>query len=389
MSCHALHQYTGTWLTHLKLRGSWGRNGSTASLGGYSYATVIASTGNYPTGSGLEYVQGYAPSATGNNALKWETSEQINIGLDARFLNDRLSLTAEWYKKDTKDLIVTGITPSTVVGNTASPVNAGNITNKGIELELGWRDQVGDFSYGIRGNIATLSNKVTRIHESLSAINGVTYHNVPITRFEVGKPAWYFWGYEFDKINPETGDPMFKDLDGDGAITDSDKTDIGSGLPNFTYGVTLTAAYKGLDFILFGTGSQGNDIFCCLNRPDFALNKLTLFTENRWTATNPNGDMPRAGAADGDKWMRSSACVFDGSYFKIKQIQIGYTLPRDIMKKIHIDNLRIYASLDDFVTFTKYKGFDPEVTGVGSSLGVDKGSYPTSKKFVMGLNVTF
>ena len=380
---------TRTWLTHLKLRGSWGRNGSTASLGGYSYATVIASTGNYPTGSGLEYVQGYAPSATGNNALKWETSEQINIGLDARFLNDRLSLTAEWYKKDTKDLIVTGITPSTVVGNTASPVNAGNITNKGIELELGWRDQVGDFSYGIRGNIATLSNKVTRIHESLSAINGVTYHNVPITRFEVGKPAWYFWGYEFDKINPETGDPMFKDLDGDGAITDSDKTDIGSGLPNFTYGVTLTAAYKGLDFILFGTGSQGNDIFCCLNRPDFALNKLTLFTENRWTATNPNGDMPRAGAADGDKCMRSSACVFDGSYFKIKQIQIGYTLPRDIMKKIHIDNLRIYASLDDFVTFTKYKGFDPEVTGVGSSLGVDKGSYPTSKKFVMGLNVTF
>ena len=380
---------TRSWLTHLKLRASWGRNGSTASLGSYMYANVIGSTGNYPTLNELEYVPGYAPTATGNLNLQWETSEQTNVGLDARFLNDRLSLTAEWYTKTTKDLIVTGITPSTVVGNTASPVNAGNINNKGFELELGWRDQVGDFSYGIRANISTLSNKVTKIHESLSAIDGVTYHNVAITRFEVGQPAWYFYGYKFNGIDKQTGDPTFVDVNNDGMITEADRTYIGSGLPKFTYGATITAAWKGLDLVVFGTGSQGNKIFCCLNRPDFALNKLTIFTEDRWTVNNPNGTQPRAGAADGDKWMRSDAVVFNGSYFKIKQIQLGYTLPRNIMKKIFVENLRIYCSLDDFVTFTGYKGFDPEVTGTGSSLGVDKGSYPNSKKFVMGLNLTF
>ena len=380
---------TSNWLSHLKVRASWGRNGSTASLGNYMYANVIGSIGNYPTLNGFEYKPGYAPSATGNLDLKWETSEQVNVGLDARFLDNRLSLTAEWYKKTTKDLIVTGITPSTVVGNTASPVNAGDIANTGFELELGWRDQVGEFSYGVRGNISTLSNEVTSIHESLSAIEGATYHNVAITRFEVGQPAWYFYGYKFNGIDSKTGDPTFADLNGDGAITEADRTKIGSGLPKFTYGLTLTAAWKGLDLVVFGTGSYGNDIFCCLNRPDFALNKLTVFTDDRWTPTNTGGSQPRAGAADGDKWMRSDAVVFNGSYFKIKQIQIGYSLPRNLLKKIHVEKLRVYCSLDDFVTFTGYKGFDPEVTGVGSSLGVDKGSYPNSKKFVVGLNVTF
>lgn len=380
---------TRHYLNFLKVRGSWGRNGSTSSLGGYRYANVIASTGNYPTGNGLEYTPGYAPSSTGNDDLKWETSEQTNIGLDARFFNSRLSFSADWFNKTTKDLIVTGITPSTVVGNTASPVNAGNITNKGFEFELGWNDRIGDFGYSVRGNIATLKNKVTYIHESLDAIDGVTFHNTAITRFEVGKPAWYFYGYEFAGIDPATGDPTFNDLDGDGAITDSDKTMLGSGIPDFTYGITLTANWKGLDLIVFGSGSHGNKIFNCLNRPDWNVNKLTIFTDDRWTPTNTDGTQPRAGAADQDKWMRSSAVVFDGSYFKIKQIQLGYTLPRNLMQKIYVDNLRVYCSLEDFFTFTKYKGFDPEVTGVGSSLGVDKGSYPNSKKVVVGLNLTF
>ncbi len=176
---------TRGYLNHLKIRASWGRNGSTASLGGYSYANVIAGTGNYPTGNGFEYRPGYAPSSTGNDDLKWETSEQTNIGVDARLFNGRLSFTADWFNKETKDLIVTGITPSTVVGNTASPVNAGNITNKGFEFELGWTDRIGDFGYSVRGNIATLRNKVTYIHETLNAIDGTSFHTYgAITRFE-------------------------------------------------------------------------------------------------------------------------------------------------------------------------------------------------------------
>ena len=381
---------TKNWLTHLKFRASWGQNGSTASLGGYSYATVVASTGNYPTGNGLEYLPGYGPSATGNNELKWETSEQTNFGIDSRFFNDRLSFSVDWYAKQTKDLIVTGITPSTVVGHTASPVNAGTVTNTGFECELGWQDSVGDLCYSVRGNLATLKNEVTYIHESLDAIDGTTFHTYgAITRFETGMPAWYFYGYQFDGIDPATGNPTFVDVNGDGSITDSDKTYIGKGLADFTYGLTFNLAWKGIDFILFATGSYGNDIYSCLNRSDYTLNKLTYFTEDRWTETNTDGTMPRAGANGMDQYMTSSASVFDGSYFKIKQMQLGYTFPQSWMEKIKVQNLRVYVSLDDYFTFASYPGFDPEVTGVGSSLGVDKGSYPTSKKVVFGLSLTF
>ena len=384
-------QNSQAWLNHLKIRASWGQNGSTASLGGYQYANVIASTGSYPTSSeNPSYGVGYAPSATGNKELKWETAEQTNVGIDARFFRSRLTFSADWFRKETKDLIVTGITPSTVVGNTASPVNAGNIRNTGFEVELGWQDMAGDFSYGIRGNISTLKNEVTYIHPTLSAIDGATYHTYgAITRFEVGKPAWYFYGYEFTGIDKATGNPTFKDQNNDGSITDSDKTMIGKGMADATYGITLTAAWKGIDLIVFGTGSIGNDIYCCLNRSDYTLNKLTYFTEDRWKVGHENGTMPRAGANDMDKFYLSTASVINGSYFKIKQIQLGYTFPAKWMSKIKVENLRIYASLDDFFVFTKYPGLDPEVTGIGNALGVDKGSYPNSRKIVAGVSITF
>ncbi|MBR5274106.1 MAG: TonB-dependent receptor [Bacteroidales bacterium] len=386
MSNEPFMMNTRSWLSHLKLRASWGQNGSLSSLGGYRYATVIGNTGSYPTGNGLEYLQGYAPSATGNKELKWETAEQTNFGIDTRFLNNRLTFNADWFVKNTKDLIVSGITPSTVVGNTASPVNAGNIQNKGLELELAWQDMIGDFSYGIRGNLSTIKNKVTYIHETLDAIDGQTFHTYgAITRFEVGKPAWYFYGYEFAGIDPQTGNPTFNDLNNDGTITDADKTMIGKGMADMTYGITLTAGWKGFDIVVFGTGAAGGEIYSCLNRPDYTLNKLTYWTENRWKVDNTTGTTPRAGAADLDKYYTSSGVVFDGSYFKIKQIQLGYTFPAKMMKKIHVQNLRVYASLDDFFTFSDYPGFDPEIT----NMGVDKGSFPTSKKVVAGLSLTF
>lgn len=386
---------TRDWLSNLKVRASWGQNGSTAGLGGYRYATVITSTGEYPTGQGTVYVPGYAPSATGNPQLGWEKSEQLDFGIDARFFHDRLSFTADWYKKTTKDLIVSGITASTVVGNTASPVNAGNIMNTGIEFELGWQDHIGDFHYGIRGNIATLRNEVTKLHETIDRLTGATFHTYgTITAFEVGHPAWYFYGYEFDKIDPATGTPLFKDISGpdgvpDGDINDYDKTEIGKGMADFNYGITLNLAWKGLDLIVFGTGSYGNDIYCCLNRSDYILNKLTYFTEDRWTPTNTKGTQPKAGANDYDKYMISSASIFDGSYFKIKQVQLGYTIPENITRKVSVSNLRLYASMDDWFTFSKYPGFDPEVNGGGSSLGVDKGNYPISKKLVFGISLKF
>jgi TonB-linked SusC/RagA family outer membrane protein len=374
-----------------KFRASWGQNGSLAGLYGYRYANVIASTGNYPTGNGLEYLQGYAPSSSGNEELKWETSEQLNFGLDLRFLRDRLTFSADWFNKRTKDLIVTGITPSTVVGVSASPVNAGNVTNTGLEFELKWRDRIGDFDYSISGNLSTLKNQVTYIHETLSdGIDGVGVRNYgTITRFEKGYPAWHFYGYKFTGIDPATGDAMFEDLDGSGTVTQADKMDLGSGIPKMNYGLTFTAGWKGFDAVVFMTGAYGSKIFNCLTVVDYPSNRLSFLTEDRWTPTHTNGTMPAANASNWQQFLTSSGVVFDGSYLKIKQMQLGYTLPANFTRKFMVDNLRIYGSLDDWFTFSDYPGFDPEVTGSGSGLGVDKGSYPTAKKVVFGVNVTF
>lgn len=395
-----------------KIRASWGQNGSLASLGGYAYANDITSTGTYPTGAVLpsgafEYITAYAPSSTGNDELKWETSEQVNVGLDMRFLRDRLSLSFDWFNKTTKDLLVSGITPSTVVGVAASPVNAGNVSNTGVELEIKWQDHVGDFFYSVSGNFSTLKNRVTYLHPTLrDGLTGVGIRNYgTVTRFEIGYPAWHFEGYEFAGIDPSNGDALFNHyedvLDENGKVvgqnligttnapTEVDKRDLGSGIPTYNYGLTLTVGWKGIDAVVFLTGAGGNKIFNALSNIDYSSNRLTYFTEDRWTPSNTAGTMPAANATNWTEFLVSSGAVFDGSYMKIKQIQLGYTLPQKFTRKIFVDALRLYVSLDDFFTFTKYPGFDPEVIGVGSSLGVDKGNYPTSRKVVFGVNVTF
>ena len=386
-----------------KLRLSWGQNGSIAGLGGYSYANDIASTGQYPTGQqkadgSWEYIIGYAPSMAGNQELKWETSEQFNVGLDLRFLRDRLSVNFDWFDKRTKDLIVTGITTSTIVGVGASPMNAGNVDNKGIELEVRWRDQVGDFYYSIAGNFSTLRNRVTYLHPTLKdGLAGVSVRNYgTVTRFEMGYPAWHLYGYEFAGIESKTGEALFNHYNEDGTLgepttdpADSDKRHLGSGIPTYNYGLTLNAGWKGIDFLMFLTGAGGNKILNALNNIDYTSNRLTYLTEDRWTPSHTNGTMPAANASNYAKFLTSSGVVMDASYLKIKQIQLGYNFPKNMLRKVFIDELRIYASMDDWFTFTKYPGFDPEIIGQGASMGVDKGSYPTSKKLVFGVNITF
>ena len=375
----------------LKIRASWGRNGSLAALSGYPYSTDMAISGMYPFVPGNVWTSGVRPSTMGNDKLKWETSEQLNFGIDARFLNNRLNASIDWFDKKTKDLLVYGTVPSLIVGGTTSPMNAGNVSNKGWEFELGWRDRVGDFSYSATANLATLDNKVTYLDPSITRIGGVNFHTSTITYFEEGYPVYYFRGYQFDGLD-DKGNPTFKDLDGSGTLNDGDLGYIGDAIPDFTYGITLTAQWKGLDLTVFGTGASGNKVFNCINRADYpAYNKLKeVFYDNRWTATNPDGTVPRAGAENMDKYQISDAMVYDGSFFKIKQIQLGYTLPQKWMNKAFINSLRIYGSLDDFVTFTKYTGFDPEVSANATSgMGIDKGAYPSSKKFVIGANISF
>lgn len=379
-------------VSNLKLRASWGQNGSLAALGGYPYSTDMALGGIYPFVPGNSYITAAAPSSMGNDQLKWETSEQINVGIDARFFNDRLTFSVDYFDKKTKDLLVSGTTPSLIIGGKTSPMNAGNVSNKGWEFELGWRDHIGDFNYSVRANLATLKNKVTYLDPSLTRLSGVNFHTNTITYFEKGYPVYYFRGYKFKGVDTETGNPTFHDLDESGDLNDGDLSYIGDAIPDFTYGITLTAAWKGFDLTVFATGSQGNDVFNCINRTDIpTYNKMKeVFYDNRWTESNKSGTVPRAGANNMDKYQISDALVYDGSYFKIKQIQLGYSLPKNLLKKVFVNNLRLYASLDDFFTFTKYPGFDPEAAANATAgMGIDKGAYPCSKKVVLGFNIEF
>ena len=389
-------QFSKGWLDQLKVRVSWGQNGSLASLGGYMYDRTIGKVNRYAFDDSTSYSYGYAPSVMGNENLKWETSEQLDLGLDLAFLGNRLTLSSDWYDKRTKDLLISGVKLSNTTGFSPSPINAGSISNKGIELELGWQDNVGDFSYGIRGNMATLTNKVTGVHENLSVVPGMGFMDGRVfTRFEKGYPAWYFYGYKYEGVDPQTGDPVFADLGGgadggpDGNISDSDKTMIGKGIPDLTYGVTLNMTWKEVDLVVFGSGVHGVDIYNVYDpNTEYVYNRLTCFTENRWTPQNTNGTNPRA-YAHIDRLITSSYNVFDGSFFKIKQIQLGYSLPKAALDALHLNRLRVYASLENFLTFTKYPGWDPEVTGFGNAMGVDMGNYPNSRKVIFGLNVTF
>ncbi len=386
-------------VSFLKVRASWGQNGSLAGLGSYAYGNQILQSGMYvssaPNDPTITYINSLTPSSMGNPDLKWETSVQTNIGIDARLLNDRLTFTFDYFDKRTKDLIVNGTTPTLSIGGTMSPVNAGDVKNTGLEFELGWKSSIKDFKYSINANLATISNEVTYLDRSLSRLTGTIFQNKAISFFEEGYPVYYFRGYKFSHIDSATGDAVFFDKKGEKTFTptDEDMEYIGDAIPDFTYGITITAQYKGFDFTAFGTGSHGNDIFNCVVRPDQGTgNKLSeVFYDNRWTATNTNASAPRPGSYTMNSYYYSDAMVFSGSYFKIKQLQLGYSLPKNLVNRIGLGRLRVYVSLDDFFVFTKYPGFDPEASAGSamSAMGIDKGSYPTSKKVVFGLNVEF
>lgn len=380
-------------VSHLKLRASWGQNGSIAGLSNYMYAATITSNIKLGMEPGTGYATGSVPNAIGNYNLKWETSEQIDLGLDLRMFKDRLTFTYDYFIKNTKDLIMPSVTSSLVVGGTLSPLNAGNVSNRGHEFELSWKDKIGDFTYSISGNIATLKNEVTYIYETLTRVSGGSGGSGVTTYFEKGYPIWYMRGYEYGGVDPQTGEPVYVDHDGDpNVLSDADKVMIGSAIPDFTYGITINLGYKGFDLVAFGSGASGNDIAYAVPRSTRTqANTLQYIFDNRWQKPGDNTLFPSAklGSWSYANFLQSSAYVFDGSYFKVKQLQLGYTLPKRWLEKAKISNLRLYVSLDDWFVFTKYPGFDPEVSVSSSGLGIDYGQYPTIKKTVFGLNISF
>jgi len=383
-------------VSFLKLRASWGQNGNINVLSGYQYdATIGFNSKMYqfdvvnPT-----FTYGSAPNGLANPSLKWETSEQLDLGLDARFLNNRLSVAFDYFDKRTKDLLV-NIAPIPEIGVNNTYVNAGSVLNTGLELELGWKDTIGDLSYSINGNISKLHNEVTYLDPSIYRLENSTYsyNNKMTTSFEVGYPIWFFRGYKFNGVNPENGQAIYEDVNDDGIISDADRTFIGKGIPDYTYGITINLDYKGFDFTLYGTGTIGNNIMNMFYQADSNMrNSLRYFYDNAWTESNKNAPVPSCISVANDwTYWSSSGVVFDGSYFKIKQIQLGYTLPTKLTKKALINKSRVFVSVDDWFTFTKYPGFDPETatTGNSTNMGMDNGSYPTARKIVGGITITF
>ncbi len=382
--------------SYMKIRGSWGQNGSIAGLEKYSWNSVIGTEGYYnfinQTTGGT--TSGSEPTYLGNIPLTWETSQQLDIGLDTRFFNDRLTFSLDWYDKTTKNLIVTGANLSYSAGNNASPLNGGEIKNTGWEFDLGYRDHIGDFNYAVSANLSTVDNEVTYVSEAVSGrILGAYQNNLTgLTAFEAGYPSWYYRGWKTEGINPDNGYPIIVDVNNDGMINTNDQTYIGDSFADFTYGLTLEAEYKNFDLKVFGSGSYGNDIWMWLYLQDNKYaNVLQEIYDGRWTTPGQETQYP--GAITGTEltyFYYSNAMVRDGSYLKLKQIQLGYSLPQSITSKIRLAKLRAYVSFDDWFTFTSYDGFDPETISNGyNNAGIDSGNFPMSKKFVFGLNVTF
>ena len=347
-----------------------------------------------------------------NPDLTWETSEQFDIGADLAFLNNRLNLSVDYYRKTTKDLLTDGNAPL-IAGNTLRTKNAGNVVNKGWEFELLYSKRpmrTNEFSYEIAANLSTLKNEVTFLDPNSPIIFGAGIGTGwSATAMKVGLPLWYFNGYQTDGIfqtqdevnayivktgitgySPKPGEPIVVDVNGDKLISPGDMTYIGSPHPSLSFGGRVNIAYKGFDLLVFVQGQTGNEILMGFNRTDRGTaNKPLFFYNNRWT-----------GAGSTNTWFASNTSnpyiynsdlmIFDGDYTRIRQLQLGYTVPPGVLNRVKIRHARIYVSLDDYFTFTKYPGVDPEGGSNGqNSIGIDRGGYPVPRKAIIGLSFNF
>lgn len=391
-------------ISYMKVRASWGSNGSKSNLPGNEDKELWTLAGiKYPDPTGT-YQPGAQIAKLVNKELLWERTEMTDIGIDVRLLNNKVTFTADYYNKSTKDLIALGTFPMSTGGGMPY-VNAGTVNNKGFEFELGYRNEDNALTYAASVNLSTLKNEVTELKVN-APVAGANVRGYNLTWFEEGEPIWYFKGYKTDGIFDDAaqatayntkygttfqaGDPIVVDVNGDDKITPTDQTKIGSPHPSLIYGGNISLGYKGLDFNLAFQGVYGNDIFMAWYRTDRSLsNKPAYMFEDRWTATNTGASSPRADN-NSDYVYRSDLMVSSGSYMRIKQVQLGYTLANSITSKFGVGSLRAYISLDDYFTFTKYKGLDPEAGSNNNlSQGVDRGLYPISAKFLFGLSASF
>ena len=418
ISNEAFMEDTHDWLDFLKLRVSWGQVGN-QNIDNYQYTAPITSSNTYylfGNQVGANAQSGYwgaYPSRLANEDVTWETSEQTNIGIDARFLRSRLSLTADFYIKTTKDWLVEA--PILATAGTGAPyINGGDVKNTGIELALTWNDQIGsDFQYNVGVNGAYNKNKVGNIPTEDGIIHGdvnMLYDNTPeFYRASNGHPIGYFWGFETAGIfqnqqqiddwlaagngvlqsDPQPGDVIYVDQDHNGTIDDNDKVDLGNGTPDFTYGFNLGFSYKNFDFALNAYGAAGNQIVQSYRNHANSHSNYTSAILGRWTGEGTSNRIPRVTETN-INWQFSDLYIQDGDYLRISNITIGYDFAKLINLKA-ISQARLYFQVQNAFTFTKYDGMDPEI-GYGTSdwvSGIDLGYYPRPRTFLVGVNLKF
>lgn len=399
-------------LSFLKVRGSWGINGNDR-IAPLAYASRVENVFTYAFGVDPTLYTGAALATPPNPDIKWEQSEQIDFGVESRWLNDRLTIELDYFQKTTKDLLMNQIIPG-YIGATNNPIsNLGEIRNRGFEAAIGYQQSFRGVNFNANLTYTTFKNEVTRVAGESGFLQGYVWpvRNTPITRMTEGFPVGHFVGYQaagifqsqaevFSYIN-NNGDPLqpkakpgdlkFVDVNGDGVIDSKDITDIGSPWPAHILGLTLSARYKGFDVSVILSAQLGHQIFRAYERSDITFTNYQTFWEDRWTETNPSSELPRLVTTDPNNNQRpSSFYVEDASFLRVRNLQIGYSLSPKLLQRMPIRDLRIYLSANNLLTLTRYRGFDPDIGTNGWILdtGIDKGYYPSNQTIGGGVRIT-
>ena len=392
------------WLSNLKLRGSWGQIGNDK-IGNDKYRALANISPSYDAVFGGVFYPGGTITSLSNRSIHWERSEQMDLGFDLGLLNNRFSLELDYYRRDTKDMLVTVDVPASV-GLTPVETNVGAVRNSGVDFTVKWEDSLKDFQYGIRLTGTTIKNEVISLGGKRIA-SGDIGAGKSVQMTEEGKPIKYFYGYNVIGIfqneaqikeyneraaaatgnsgqqyqnNVGPGDLIYEDVDGDGYITANDRKDLGSPTPKFISGLGISASWKGFDLSIDFQGNFGNKIFNAKQVERFSgSDNWDRSFLARWTPETPN-----TMTLEGNNYQVSSRYVESGSYVKLQTVELGYTFPKSWMQKVSVQNLRVYFSGNNLAYFTGYNGFTPEVLG-----GIDRQIYPVTATCRFGLNVTF
>jgi TonB-dependent starch-binding outer membrane protein SusC len=392
----------------VKLRASWGVNGNDR-IGLYRYVSVMDKSRGYIFGGGRAF--GVSPGFVPNEDVRWEESEQINIAIDAGAFDNRLTASVDYYIKNTNGLLEI-IPILRHVGNAPPVSNVGSVQNKGVELMLNWRNYAQDFRYSFGLNASYNKNEMTKIGNEEGVLGGASWAVAGmVTRTELGLPIAYFYGYETDGLfqnqsdifahigstgkvlqpNAKPGDVRFVDVNGDGKIDPDDRTMIGNPTPDWTFGFNANFEYKQFDIAMLLIGTYGNDIFNGMQRQDLPNTNRTTAILDRWTGEGTSDEIPRFTFLDvNNNYRVSDLYIEDGSFLRVKNLQIGYTLPANFLNRIKSTKWRFYISAENIFTFTKYTGTDPEIGALSSfDIGIDRGVYPQARTFRFGTSISF